>query len=82
MTDDERIEILHRHVTELSELFDAVQIVGSFLTPEGTTRCQKSGSGNWYARQAMCREFVEENFTRQQAESIAEELEPPEEFSL
>lgn len=77
MTDDERLKIVERHVAELAEIYDAVQVVGTWLTLDGYTKSHKRGSGNWYARQQMAREFIEENVADENAKSIARHLDPP-----
>ena len=74
MTGEQRLVILKRHVNELSEIYDSVQIVATWLNENGTTSSQKRGSGNWYARQALCREFVEEDARSDQADLIAKKL--------
>lgn len=81
MTKEERLKILERHVGELSEIYDAVQIVGTWLSPDGCTNGQKRGSGNWYARQAMCREFIEESIQDDLSSKIADKLDPPDDWN-
>ena len=77
MTQDERIRILEHHVAALSEIYDSVQIMGSYLTEKGTTICQKRGSGDFYARQGMAHEFIQTNVAEDQAILIAQKLDPP-----
>ncbi len=77
MTDEAKIKILERHVDELAEIYDAVQIVVTGLRPNGGTFGFKRGSGNWYARQALCREFIQEAVSEEAAEQIAKKLDPP-----
>jgi hypothetical protein len=52
---------------KLGEQFDAVQILASGPRDGGGTRCFKSGSGNWYARQGMAHEFIEEDRANEHA---------------
>jgi hypothetical protein len=59
MTDEEGQKILDSAITQLSEHFDAIQIVACYMSPDGNTIGFKSGSGNWFARVGMCQEFVE-----------------------
>lgn len=80
MTDDQRLAEIDRHVRELAELYDAVQVTGSWLTPEGRTKSHKRGSGNFYARLALCREFITEELAEDQATAIARKLEPPDDW--
>ena len=70
--------MLQEAVMKLGEHFDAVQILGSWMNG-GHTRCAKRGSGNFYARQGMAREFIEINLAEDQAAAIAERLNPPDE---
>jgi hypothetical protein len=46
---------------ELSEHFDSIQILGSFMEENGDTGKLSMGKGNWYARQGICREFLEQD---------------------
>jgi len=80
MTDEQRLEILEKHVNALAEIYDAVQVVGTFIDIEGKTRGQKRGSGNWYARRALCEEFIEQAQAEDVADCIARKLEPPEDW--
>jgi len=74
MTDKECEEFMERMASQLAEYFDAVQIIGSRLDSAGCTRCTMKGAGNWYARKAMCQEFVE----RDQARTVADAIKPEE----
>jgi hypothetical protein len=80
MTNEQRLAEMERHVRELSEIYDAVQVCATWLDPEGKTRSQKRGSGLWYARQQICREFIEENIADDTATAIARKLNPPDEL--
>lgn len=77
MTKEQRVAIIDHHLSALSEHFDAVQIVACVLEPDGKTRSYKRGSGLWYARQALCSEFITEEIAEDQALRIANKLEPP-----
>jgi hypothetical protein len=70
MTREQALELLNSYAARLSEHFDAVQILASYLEPDGTTAAVASGQGNWYARQGMAHAFVE----RTRAEEIADEI--------
>lgn len=74
MTADELANLVSRHVSQLSEHFDAVQIMASWLGPDQSTGIINKGSGNWYARHGMAQEFVDESAVRAQAFIIADEL--------
>jgi len=79
MTGQEKLAILERHVAELAEIYDCVQVLATGLNPNNSTFCHKRGSGNWYARQGMAHEFIQENIADDAATLIAKKLEPPEE---
>lgn len=69
MTGAEAQEIVSRLVNQLGEHFEAVQVMVSW-NEEGETRCNHNGSGNWYARQGMAREFLQ----FEEAQIIAREV--------
>lgn len=77
MTLLDRVAIIDKHLNALAEHFDAVQIVACVLEPDGKTRSYKRGSGLWYARQALCSEFITEEQAEDQAIRIAAKLNPP-----
>jgi hypothetical protein len=77
MTGPEAEERLAAAAAALGEHFDAVQILGSW-TDAGHTLCSKKGVGNWYARQGMAHEFINEDVALEQAVAIARRLNPPE----
>jgi len=64
------MEMLDKHCNALAEHFDSVQVLVSRLNPDGTTQAFVRGSGNWYARQAVAREFI----TRAQADDIGKSV--------
>ena len=60
MTDQEKLDILDKHVRELGEFFDTVQIfVMNHASEENpdTDDTYSAGAGNFYARQAQVREW-------------------------
>lgn len=78
MTVSEQRELVERAAVALGEHFDAVQILVS-VAEDGKTRCIKSGVGNWYARQGMAHEFINEDVAKENAAEIANQLNPPDE---
>lgn len=66
MTNDERMEIVNRHVKELGEFFDTVQIFVTVYQPEDEleTHTLTDGTGNWYARCGQVAEWQEMNMER------------------
>lgn len=81
MTEKERQEILSKATSMLGEHFDAVQIVVSYPAGKDNqfTGYSARGCGNWFARLALCREFIASYREREQADQIAERINPPEE---
>lgn len=70
MTERERLlALVDKCARELGEHFEAVQILASFTDRDGSHNF-KIGSGNWYARQGMAREFIDTD----QAKCVAWEL--------
>lgn len=80
MTDAEKLTILERHVRELSEIYDCVQVLATGLRPDNTTFSHKRGSGNFYARQGLAHEFIQDNVSEDLAVYIAKELDPPDDW--
>ena len=70
MTREQAVELLNAHAARLSEHFDAVLVVASYMEPDGTWTAASSREGNWYARQGMAAQFVEQA----RAEGIANEI--------
>lgn len=70
MTNEEAGKILEDAVSKLGEFFEAVQIIVSWVDEEGATHYVPRGSGNWYARQHMCQEFV----GREKSAEIADQI--------
>lgn len=66
--------IMEKAVTMLSEHFDSIQIVGSELLPNGSTKGTHRGSGNWYARRALCQEFIEMDQANTMAKQLGTEI--------
>lgn len=67
MKEPDPAEMLSKHSAMLAEHFDSVLLLTSRLNPDGTTTMHVDGSGNWYARVGMAREFLiqDKNFTSQ-----------------
>lgn len=60
----EHSQFLARHVHQLSEHFDTVQILATRLLPNGDTRMYDCGSGNTLARVEHARSYVRCNNAR------------------
>ena len=69
-----------RCLKTLMEHFEAVQILCTRVTPEGTEH-YFVGNGNWYARQGMADEFREQDIGQTHASQLAKQLpqDPPDE---
>lgn len=63
-------EMLDKMMVILEEHFDCIQILVSKLRPDGGTESHFRGSGNWYARQGMAYEFIDEQKSREMAQQI------------
>ncbi len=71
MTDAEAMTLIELMAAQLGEHFDAVQIMAS-RNEEGLTGCFKRGCGNWYARQGMAHEFINEDVAQENARKLSE----------
>lgn len=76
MTCNELSKLAEKHVAELGEHFDNVQIhcstQGSQLEPSGSgTYGLHRGSGDWYARQGLAHEFIEQDKAEEHGKSVA-----------
>ena len=73
MTNGEAEKFLEEAAAKIGEQFETVQILVSW-THEGRTSSIKRGVGNWYARQGMAHEFINEDIARDNAREIGEVL--------
>ncbi len=78
MTIQEAEKILEAAVVQISEHFDAVQILASW-NEQSMSLIAKRGAGNWYARQGMAHEFINSDIAQDTAYQIAERLNGPDE---
>lgn len=69
MNAQEAEQLLESAAAKLMEHFGAVQIFASW-TEEGYTKCSKRGGGDWYARQGMAHEFINQDQAQLQAYEI------------
>lgn len=79
MNNEEAMKMIQATAAQLGEHFEAVQILVS--RPQeggGGTHCVKSGIGNWYARQGMAHEFIEEDKAQEHAAALGSRINPPE----
>ena len=81
MSNDQKLKVLESYVAKLSEIYESVQVMATGLNSDNTTFCHKRGSGNWYARQGMAHELIQENIASDTADQIARKLDPPDEWS-
>lgn len=61
MTIEDQAALVDRHVEDLREHFQVVQILCSSENEDGGTLRIFRGRGNWFARIGMVREFVDSN---------------------
>lgn len=71
---NEKEETLARHIKGLSKHFEAVLIIGSWMTPEGATRIMMDGHGNHFARIEMARHFVKKHDHAELAAAIGDHI--------
>lgn len=71
------MELIEKHINQLAEEFDAVQILACRLKPDGHTLSYKKGTGLWHARQGLATEFIQEDINEDAAVRIARNIEPP-----
>lgn len=78
MEEDRHAEFLNGLVDQalelLSEHFDSLQIVGTFMDDENMTHCLTRGVGNWYARVGAVHEFLERDAAQTTAFEIGKVL--------
>ena len=55
--EDKDMEMLRKHLSALSEVFDSVQIFTTRFLPDGNTMTASKGSGNWYSRYGQVKEW-------------------------
>lgn len=72
---DRRVEAVANALQTLGEYFEAVQIMCCF-TEENATKMRSAGSGNWFARQGMAREFLQAQQDQALAAELSEALKP------
>ena len=77
MTNEQLNELVEKHAGILKEFFDSVQVLTTWVDENGCTRGKKFGMGDWYARQGIAREFVEQNQAELQASEIGKQINPP-----
>lgn len=76
MTRDQIDEFIEAKTRELGEHFDAVQILVSW-NEESKCFNRYSGSGNWFARQGMAHDFINQDLAQENAKQISEKINPP-----
>jgi hypothetical protein len=77
LTPEQMLDVVRPHVTALMEHFEAVQIHVSICTPNGTEHVNL-GAGNWFARQGMAQDFINQDRAHTEANEIAKAIPPQE----
>ncbi len=74
---NEQIQLLVENAArDLSEHFDAVQILVSW-NEESISKNLYSGAGNWYARQGMAHDFINQDVAQENARQLGAKIQPP-----
>jgi hypothetical protein len=76
MSNAEANQMLLEVSSKLGEHFDSVQILASW-NEEAITACSFVGCGNWYARQGMAKEFLEQDQAQLIGREVSRALPPP-----
>jgi hypothetical protein len=76
MTPEQRIEKIDWLLAQLSEHFDAVQVLTSW-SEQCETRSIFRGAGNWHARQGMAHEFINKDVAQEHAFAMRSADTPP-----
>lgn len=76
MTHAELNALVQPMLETLGEHCDAIQIMMTW-NEDGNTHRYKIGAGNWYARQGMAHEFINEDQAQTNAREISEAINPP-----
>ena len=71
---DKRAVLLDKLSSALMEHFDSVQILTTWMDEEGVTHQLKWGRGNWFARQGMARQFMQEDLAQDIGFEIARRM--------
>jgi hypothetical protein len=72
---DEKMQLLDRAITMLSEHFDNIQILASSIDENGDTLSFQRGRGNWHARLGQMRAFLicqDESYREQERINLRE----------
>lgn len=76
MTNAEAEALVTKTALALSEHFGSVQILVSWMDG-GLTKAYKQGAGDWYARQGLAHEFINEDIAKDNARLLAEIIDKP-----
>lgn len=75
MTKEEAERFLDRHLEELAEHFEAVQILVTDSDKDGTLYIAR-GKGNFYARKGLAQQFIDNDHHNDAAQSIKHAIKP------
>lgn len=73
MSEEELAKKVQDFAAQLAEHCDAVQIFVS-KTEEGICRAIYRGAGNWYARQGMAHEFINQDVAQENAKQLGDKI--------
>lgn len=74
----QKIDVVKKALHDLGEHFESVQILATFVE-EGQTLRSFSGCGNWYARQGMAHEFINQEWRRTLPLKLPKKIKPEDE---
>lgn len=78
MTENEaREKVIADAVATLAEHFDHVQVLATWDANDHSHRMSR-GAGNWYARQGLAHEFINNEVARENANEVAKAIKPEE----
>jgi hypothetical protein len=75
-----KVELLDDALAVLAEHFDHIQILTTW-NENSLTKSLFRGAGNWHARQGAAHEFISLDIAQQSAKEIAEQLNPPDNYT-
>jgi len=73
-TEQESLKIVGEHISSLMEHFESVQVLCSRHNPSIGTENVYLGAGNWFARQGMAHDFINQDKSRTEASEIAKAM--------
>lgn len=76
MDQNDLVSFIDAEVAKILEHVDAVQILVSW-NEQAISKNLYRGGGNWFARQGMAHDFINQDVAQENAKQLADKLEPP-----